>query len=66
MSLFKSRIVRPNELAERLGVSTVTLWRWESLGKLPPKRKFGLRMIGWLESELEAWFETTRAESDQV
>ena len=66
MSLFKSRIVRPSELAERLGISKVTLWRWERLGKLPPKRRLGRHMIGWLESELEAWFETTRAESEQA
>lgn len=62
MSLFHSRIVRPRELAERLGISRVTLWRWERLGKLPPKRQLGPHLIGWLESELEAWFDTTLTE----
>jgi len=54
--LFNSRVVRRKELAERLGVSEVTVWRWENRGLLPPKRAFGPNTVGWLESELEAWW----------
>ena len=38
-SLSSSRVVRPGELAERLGVSRVTLWRWQREGRLPQKRR---------------------------
>lgn len=59
MGLFQSRIVRPKELAEYLGVTTVTLWRWERNGQLPVKRRFSAQVMGWLESELEEWFAST-------
>lgn len=56
-----SRILRTNELAERLGISRVTLWRWERQGLVPRKRRLGPNTVGWLESEIEAWFATTAA-----
>ena len=54
-----SRIVRTKELTERLGISRVTLWRWERQGRVPRKRQLGPNTVGWLESEIEAWFATT-------
>jgi prophage regulatory protein len=54
--LCSSRILRQKELAERLGVSVVTIWRWERKGLLPPKHKIGPNTVGWLESEIEAWW----------
>lgn len=58
-SLFASRLVRPAELAKTLGVSRVTLWRWERAGRLPKKRHIGPNVVGWLESEIEDWFNTS-------
>lgn len=57
--LFDSRIVRIKELCERLEVSRVTIWRWERKGLLPPSRKLGPNVVGWLESEIEEWFAAT-------
>tara|TARA_R110000868_G_scaffold306734_3_gene568107 strand:- start:34165 stop:34377 length:213 start_codon:yes stop_codon:yes gene_type:complete len=54
----KLRIVRPIELAELLSVSTVTLWRMEKRGQLPPRRQISSRIVGWLESELVEWLKT--------
>ncbi|WP_234567504.1 helix-turn-helix transcriptional regulator [Rhodohalobacter sp. 614A] len=48
-------IIRADELAELLSVSTVTLWRWETEGKMPAKVKFGGRMVGWRYFEIEEW-----------
>ncbi len=59
-----SRIVRRKELAERLGISEVSVWRWEREGHLPKKRKLGPNVCGWLESELEEWFTSTDPEPE--
>ncbi len=59
-----SRIVRANEFCERLGVSRPTLWRWEREGKVPPKRRIGPNVVGWLEAEIEEWFASTAPEPE--
>jgi prophage regulatory protein len=58
-NLSSSRVLRPGELAERLGVSRVTLWRWEREGRLPAKRRIGPNVVGWLECEIDDWFART-------
>lgn len=55
--LMKSRVVRPNELAERLGVARTTLWRWQREGRLPPPQLVGPNVRGWLEADLDQWWE---------
>jgi prophage regulatory protein len=49
------KIIRPAMLAEMLGVSTVTIWRMEKRGELPPKKKLTPRTTGWLESDIIEW-----------
>jgi len=49
------KLIRPNQLAEMLSVSTVTLWRMEKRGDLPPRIKISERAVGWRESDIEAW-----------
>jgi predicted DNA-binding transcriptional regulator AlpA len=49
------KIIRPSELAEALSVSTVTVWRMEKRGDLPPRRKISQGTSGWLESDLIEW-----------
>lgn len=53
----QSYIIRPSELAQRLGVSHPTLWRMEKRGDLPPRKKIGIRAVGWLTSDIEQWLE---------
>lgn len=55
MKKTSTRILRAAELAECLGISRVTLWRWEREGRIPPKRIVGPNVIGWLESEIDEW-----------
>jgi predicted DNA-binding transcriptional regulator AlpA len=57
MSLMTSRVVRTDELAKRLGVTRSTIWRWIREGRLPPKHQYGPNCSGWLETELEGWWE---------
>lgn len=48
-------IIRPTELAQRLGVSHPTLWRMEKRGDLPPRKQIGPRAVGWLTTDIEQW-----------
>ena len=50
-------IIRPHKLAEKLGISTVTLWRMEKAGELPRRVKIGPRIVGWRESEINDWLD---------
>lgn len=51
------RILRPDDLADRLGVSRTTLWRWEQAGHLPRRRAIGPNVAGWPEGEIAKWIE---------
>ena len=60
-TLCDTRIIRAAELSETLDVSRVTLWRWERAGRIPPKRRIGPNVVGWLQSEIDEWFEAKEA-----
>jgi prophage regulatory protein len=49
------RFLRLPEVLDRVGVTAVTIWRWEQQGLFPPRRKIGPRLVGWVESEIVAW-----------
>jgi prophage regulatory protein len=50
-----TRIIRRKDLLAQLGISEVTLWRWEQAGTFPRARRLGPRRVGYLESEVSAW-----------
>ena len=49
------KLIRPSELAEILGVSTVTLWRWKRSGILPNTIQLGPRLVAWREETIDEW-----------
>ena len=49
------RLLSALEVAERTGLTTVTLWKWAHSGKFPPARKVGTRNIAWLSSDVDEW-----------
>lgn len=49
------RILRPAETAKKLGVTNVTLWRWEKEGLFPKRIKIGPSAAGHIEEEVDAW-----------
>jgi len=51
------RVLRPDDLAERLGVSRTTLWRWERAGILPRRRAIGPNTNGWPADEIATWLD---------
>jgi predicted DNA-binding transcriptional regulator AlpA len=55
-----TKILRRKDLAERLGVSTVTVWRLRD--ELPPAIRISKAIRGWRSSDIEAWI-AARAEA---
>ncbi|MGU5631272.1 MULTISPECIES: helix-turn-helix transcriptional regulator [Aeromonas] len=51
-------IIRPAELAQELGVSSMTLLRWRRQGILPPVINLGPRLIGWERSVINQWLKS--------
>jgi prophage regulatory protein len=49
------RYLRLPEVLDRVGVSWITLLRWEKQGLFPKRRKLGHRVVAWLESEIDQW-----------
>jgi predicted DNA-binding transcriptional regulator AlpA len=48
-----SKIIRPKQLSEQLGVNPVTIWRWTKNSTLPKPIKLGKRLIGWTPESIE-------------
>lgn len=53
-SEFTPRMIAAAELAKLLNISTRTLWRLRSAGKLPPPVRLG-GAIRWLLTDIEGW-----------
>ncbi len=51
------RIVRLKEVVRRTGVSRSRLYELMKAGLFPQRLKLGLRAVGWLESDVEAWIQ---------
>lgn len=49
------RYLRMPEVLARVGVSWITLWRWEKQGLFPKRRLLGQRVVGWVEAEIDQW-----------
>ncbi len=43
------------QVAERLGVSTDSIWRWKRQGEFPKAVKLGGRTTRWRLADVEAW-----------
>lgn len=61
----KGRVIRRPELIERVGLSDVTLWRLERMGRFPKRVQLGGQAVGWLEVEIDAWLDERAAEREQ-
>jgi len=56
-----NRIIRPRELADRIGLSLATLWRLRRRGDLPEPIRLSPGCVGWRTSDIDAWL-AARAE----
>ena len=48
------RVLRKREVADRLGVSIMTIWRWEKSNDFPRRVQLGSGSVGYLEDEIDA------------
>jgi excisionase family DNA binding protein len=54
-------MLRVKEVAERLGVSRITVWQWRrKRADFPKPIQLSGRMFVWDEAELNAWLEARR------
>lgn len=51
-------ILRKTEVAKKVGLSTVSIWRLERQGKFPLRVQLGPRCVGWKEQDIEKWIES--------
>jgi excisionase family DNA binding protein len=56
----EDRLLSPEEVAERLGVSRLTAVRWMRSGKLPNAQKLGKKTVRMKASDLEAFIDQHR------
>ena len=51
----KSRMLRQPEVLARIGVSWMTLRRWEDAGLFPRRIKLGPNSVAWRECDIDEW-----------
>jgi prophage regulatory protein len=56
------KIIRKPELFERVPLSDNTIRRMEAAGRFPKRIQLGDNSVGWLQSEIEAYFAQKAAE----
>jgi prophage regulatory protein len=52
------RMLRIQELEDRVGVTRSTIDRWERAGRFPTRRQLGEGAVGWLETEVDEWLQS--------
>lgn len=58
------KILRKQEVCERVGYSGMHLSRLEKAGDFPKRIQVGPQRVGWLESEINEWIEGRAALRD--
>lgn len=55
------RLLRFPEVHIRTGLSESTMRRREAIGTFPPRVQMGPKMVGWYESDIDAWISNPKA-----
>lgn len=59
-----NRIIRPRELAERIGLSLATIWRLRRRGDMPEPIRLSPGCVGWRLSDTDEWLAARSARRD--
>lgn len=51
------RILRRPDVEARTGLSRSTIYAWMARGEFPQPVALGARLVGWKESDIQAWLE---------
>ena len=61
-----TRFIRLPEVLARVGVSWITIYRWEREGRFPRRKHLGRNTVAWVEDEVEQWCARRAATSDEA
>lgn len=51
------RVLKLKDVLSKTGLGKTSLYKLVSLSEFPKPISLGLRSVGWLESEVEAWIQ---------
>ncbi|MEJ5152553.1 helix-turn-helix transcriptional regulator [Comamonas sp. MYb396] len=51
------RVLKLKDVLSKTGLGKTSLYKLVSLSEFPKPISLGLRSVGWLESEIEAWIQ---------
>lgn len=57
------RYIRQPEVLARVGVSWITIYRWEKQDHFPKRRRLGRHTVAWVEAEIDEWCAQRAAQS---
>lgn len=49
------KVMRPGQVAKKLGIGLSTFWRWKNLPDFPMGIKMGGGRTCWIEHEIDEW-----------
>lgn len=49
------KIMRMEEVIQRVQLSRTTIWRMERQGLFPSRIRIGAKAVGWLEEDIQLW-----------
>lgn len=55
LPLAANRVIRLRPLTERIGLSKSEIYRRIQAGRFPRPISLGVRAVGWLERDIDAW-----------
>lgn len=56
------KFLRQKDVAQILGISTTTLWRYRNAGIISQPIRLSDQVVGWRASTIEAWLEKKEME----
>lgn len=57
---FESEFITQDQLAKRLGISKVTVWRMIKDGRLPKMITIGARSKRWVSADINDWLQSLK------